>query len=736
MGRGVTRRQVLATGAAAAAGAALAPQLACAPVRRRRRAVAAKEVREVATTCELCPNKCAVIAVVENERVRKLNPNPKSPKSRGMLCARGNAAMQALYDPDRVKQPLIRAGERGAGKWRAVSWDEAWDFAAANLERIRGQFGPQAVLFSSTEGFQEEFFKSFGLAFGSPNVVRHPTLCLASVNLAYSMTFGTVPSFDLLNARYIIMSGANRFEAIITPDTMDLIEGAMQGKAKLVYLDPRFTVTAAKADQWYPIRPGTDLAFILALIHVIVAEQRYDKEFVATRCLGFEELAAHVRPYTPEWAEGETDIPAPHIRRIAQEFADAAPRALYYAGRRSSWYVNDFQMRRGQAILNALVGSWDREGGVVPNSRIPLGELLFLPWEEPTAPRVDEMEHRFPLAVRGDGAFLQARENVLAGVPYPVKGWMVYKQDPLNALPDRGRTLKMLNSMDFVAVIDTQMSDTAHFADVVLPESMYLERTDPLHMLPGLWPVVALRQQVVPPHHDTKPNLEIIQGLARRLGLGEYFNYTIEEWIAAQAAELPLDNPLEYLKTHGVYTPEGAPFYGKTLASGHRFLTRSGKIELYSQRLAEAGYDPLPTYSPPTPPPQGSLRMVLGRFATHTHASTTNIPWLIEQTPTNDLWIHPLPAAERGIASGDLVEVRSEVGAVRLPARVTSEIRPDCVFMLHGFGKLSPSLRLAHGNGACDAEVLVTAWDRVSGNAAFHETFVTVHKVPKEVRRG
>lgn len=735
MARGFTRRGVLKGVMAGAAAAVVAPQLGCAVVKKKqRRAAAPAEVREVATACEVCPNKCAVLAVVENGRVKKLNPNPASPKSRGMLCARGNAAVQALYDPDRLKGPLIRAGGRGEGKWRAVSWEEALDFAAGQLDKIRGTHGPQGVIFSSTEGFQEEFFKNFGLAFGSPNILRHPTLCLASVNLAYSMTFGTVPSFDLLNARYVIISGANRFESIITPDTMDLVEGAMNRKAKLVYLDPRFTVTAAKADEWYPIRPGTDLAFILAMLHVIIKEGRYDKEFVATRCFGFEQLAAHVEPYTPAWAEAETEIPAANIVRIAREFADAAPRAVYYAGRRSSWYVNDFQMRRGQAILNALVGSWDREGGVVPNSRVPLGELLFLPWDEPTAPRVDEIGTHFPLAAKGDGAFLQARENVLAGVPYPVKGWMVYKQDPMNALPDRGRTQKMLETMDFVCVIDTQMSDTAWFADVVLPESMYLERTDPLHMLPGIWPVVVLRQQVVPPLHDTKPNLEIIQGLARRLGLQEYFDYTIDEWIAAQAAELPLEDPLGYLRRQGVYSPPEAPFYGKTLAPGYRFLTRSGLIELYSQRLLEAGHDPLPVYHSPTPPPPGAFRMVLGRHATHTHASTTNNAWLIEQTPTNHLWIHPAAAAPLGIEDGDTVEVSSAVGTVRLPARLTPEIRPDCVFMLHGFGKKSRQLRLAYNNGACDADLLVTAWDRVSGNAAFHETFVRVRKVTKEAQ--
>jgi len=733
MSSGLTRRSVLAGAGYAAAAAALAPHLGCA--RFLRRGVAPRpEVRVVATACEVCPNKCAVLATVESGRVKCLNPNPASPKSRGMLCARGNAAVKSVYDPDRVRQPLIRAGARGEGRWRPATWDEAFDYTAAILARIKEQHGPEAVIFSSTEGFQEEFFKNFGLAFGSPNILRHPTLCLASVNLAYSMTFGTVPSFDTLNADYVIISGANRFESIITPDTMDLIESTMNRKAKLVYLDPRFTVTAAKADEWYPIRPGSDMAFILAMIHVILAEKRYDREFVDTHCLGFDRLAAHVEPFTPEWAAAETEIPASEIARIAREFADAAPRAVYYAGRRSSWYTNDFQMRRAQAILNAIVGSWDREGGVVPNSKIALGEYLFLPWDEPLAARVDQIDTAFPLAAKGDGAFLQARENVLAGTPYPVKGWMVYKQDPMNALPDRARTQRMIEQLDFLAVIDTQMSDTAWYADVVLPESTYLERTDPLHMLPGIWPVVVMRQQVVPPIHDTRPNLEIMQGLAKRLGLTDYFDYTIEQWVEAQAEELPVENALDHLKRHGVVTAPGAPFYGRTLGGGYRFLTRSGKIELYSERLVEAGHDPLPSYTAPEAPPPGAFRMVLGRKATHTHAATTNNVWLVEQTPTNDLWINPDPAARLGIASGDLVEVASKAGAVRLPARVTAEIRPDCVFMLHGFGKKSRHLSLAHGNGACDADVLTTAWDAVSGNAAFHETFVTVKKVEGAAR--
>ena len=722
------RRRFLKFSAGGAAGAAIAASLAYVKPFSHSPEKEAERV-EVPTTCEMCVNKCSVIAVVENGVIHKLNPNPENPKSRGMLCARGNAGLQQVYDSARLKRPLIRAGKRGEGNWRPASWDEAFDFTAKKLSETKDKYGPQGTLWSSTESFQEVFFRNLGAAFGSPNQVRHPSLCLASVNLAYSMTFGTVPFFDLLNSKYIIMSGANRLESFITPDTMDLIESAEYRKAKLIYLDPRFTVTASKADEWYPIRPGTDLAFMLAMLNVIVGENRYDKEFVANYTVGFDKLIEHVKLFTPDWAEKETEIPAKDITRIAREFSDAAPRAVYYAGRRSSWYRDDFHTRRAQAILNAIVGSWDREGGMVPNGKIALGEYLFLPWDDPAASRVDEMDKNFPLANQGDGAYLKLRENVIAGTPYPVKAWMVHKQDPMNALPNQARTLEMLQQMDFVGVVDVQMSDTAWYADVVFPESTYLERTDPVEILSGITPVVVYRQQVVKPVHDTKTTLEIAQGLAKRLGLSQYFDYTMDQWVAAQVKELPLEAPLEHLKKHGVYVPAGFPKYGTTLNPDHRYVTKSGKIELFSERLQEANYDPLPVYNAPAQPPPGKFRIITGRRAYFTHASSTNNAWLNQFAPENSLWLSSVSADTLGISDGDRVEVASTVGAVRLKARVTQEIRSDCVFMLHGYGKKSKWQRLVAGNGGSDVELLETAWDKVSGNAALHETFVSVRKV-------
>jgi thiosulfate reductase / polysulfide reductase chain A len=718
----------------AGAGAAAVSLAGCERVSRFLRASGAPSAEVAArhdphfvfSICDNCVNKCGIRARVVDGRVVKLDPNPYFPKSRSMLCAKGNAGVKVLYDPDRLKQPLIRAGRRGEGRWRKASWDEALDYTAAGLRRVRDKYGPQGVLFSSSEAFQERFFRTFAQAFGSPNSARHPSMCLTSGNVGFFITYGTVPEYDLENSRYIIMSGANRLESFITPDTMDLMQVLRTRKAKLVYLDPRFTVTASKADEWLPIRPGTDLAFYLALMHVLLAEDLYDKAFVAGYTQGLDELRAHVQAYTPEWAERETEIPAERIRAIAREFAYYAPRAVIYRGRRSSWYGNDTEMRQAMAIANALVGNWDVAGGLLPADKIELPELDVPEFPFPEAGRVDEITTRHPLARADDGAYVEMREAVLADKPYPVRGWMIYKQNPLHILPDRAKTEAMLRKMDFVAAIDIIPSDTAWMADVILPESTYLERTDPVESFAAPYGFLALRKQVVPPLFDTRACLDIMKGLAGRLGLESFFQYDIDSVIAAQLAPHGLTRA-DFDRT-GMWSDRQVRSYGTTRNAEYRFRTPSGKIELANERLRRQGLDPLPRYVPPVGPAPGELRLLPGKQAFFTHAANQNNEWLHELCPENLLWIHRAEAEKRHIGEGDLVIVRSPVGQVRVKAHVTDRLRPDCVHLPHGFGQRSPGLRRAGGRGASDQDLIVARSDRITGNAALHETFVTVER--------
>ncbi len=679
--------------------------------------------QDVYTSCGMCVNKCGVIARVRDGVIHKLDPNPNFIKSRGMLCARGNAGIKVVYDPDRLKYPLIRAGERGEGKWRRASWEEALDLVARNMNEIAGKYTRAGVMFASTEGtFQEHFFLQLAECFGSPNTLRHATLCLSSNIQGLGATFGTNPTPDVLNADYLIMSGANRSEALMTPDSIDMLKGD-GGKRKLVYLDPRFTKTAAKADEWYPIRPGTDMAFILAMIHVIVTEGLYDSDFVEEMTVGFDKLVPHIEPYSPEWAEKECDIPAADIRRIAREFAQAAPRAVYYQGRRSSFFANDTQMRRAMAILNAIVGNWDTEGGMVPNGKIALSKHDYLaPWYDDVPGRLEGDSIAF--LSEKDGSWPVFRDRVLAGTPYPVKGMMVYKQNVLASVPNRAKSLKMMEQMDFICTIDITMSDTAWYSDVVLPEATYLERQDPLESLSGILPVVAFRQPCIEPMFESKPNLWIMQQIAGRLGdeIAAEFDFTMEEHIHHQVKKNP--QILEDLKSRGVYYEKTRPTYGAS--RGKRLKTKSGKIEIYSERYAQKGLDPLPVYLSPAQVPGSRYRLLVGRHAYFTHGTTANNAYLHDIMPENTLWLNTSEAKRLGLKNGQTVKVRSSVGEETLRLEVTQKIRPDSVYMAHGFGVLSKGLTNIHGKGGSDAALIEEKVCPISGNVAMHETFVEI----------
>ncbi len=675
------------------------------------------------SACDMCLNKCGLVARVENNVVTKLDPNQKFLKSRGMLCARGNAGIAQLYDPDRLKYPLLRKGKRGEGKWQRLSWDEALDYAAEQLKKIADEYTRCGVLFSPGSDMQSTFVHWFAEVFGSYNVTTHESACLLSRNRAYLDTFGEVPFSDVLHTKYIIMAGANRYEALITPDSIDLMSTRKNG-TKLVVLDPRYTKTAALADEWYPVRPGTDMAFFLAIIHVIISEKLYDQAYAAEKLYGLEQLSEHVKQYSPEWAEGECEIPAKDITRIARELAAAAPAAIVYPGRRTSDYVNSTQIRRSMAILNALLGNWDRPGGLlaarqVGLSRVELPEAPF--YEDNPDDRLDI--GRAHMMFEEEGSFKHMRDAIIEGEPYPIKGWFVYKHNPLQSEANRQRTLEMMEKLDFVLTVDIAMSDTAWMSDLVLPAPSYLERQDPASGLQGssACACVVTRNPVVPALFESKPVFEILKELANRLELGEYFDFTMEEYRKQQLKNLP--DAERALREDGVYY-NPSKLYG--VYEGRIYKTKSKKIELYNERYAEMGVDPMPVYKSPRKVPSGRFRMVVGRNAYFTHCTTQNNALLHELMPENSLWIHPKAAAGLGIKEGDLVEVSSAVGRGELKASLKDGIREDTVYMASGFGVLSKGLTNIYGKGACMAEILEDFSDELSGNMAMHETFVKV----------
>jgi thiosulfate reductase/polysulfide reductase chain A len=724
----MSRRKFMQLSAIAAASTAVTvndPRVLYALVAKPAKKNGVPSMRNVFSACDMCFNKCGLIARVQDGVVKKLDPNPKSLKSRGMLCARGNAGVKQLYDPDRLKVPLLRKGERGEGKWQRLTWDQALDHAAEQLERIGNKYTRCGFLFMAGTDMQSTFIHRFAEAYGSYNIISHESNCLLSRNRAFLDTFGVVPTPDVLNSKYIIMPGANRFEALVTPDSMDLMT-ALQNGCRLVVLDPRYTKTAALASEWHAIRPGTDMAFFLSVAHVLINEELYDKDFVQEKTSGFAQLAEHVKPYTPQWAAAETEIPAAAIRRIARELAAAAPAAMVYPGRRSSDYEDSTQIRRSYAIVNALLGNWDCKGGLIVPKKIKPGHIeLDAPWyDDNPEDRVDA--GRAQMMFDEEGSFKHTRDAVIEGKPYPIKGWLTYKTNPMQTGANRNKTIRMIQSLDFMMTIDITMSDTAWLADLVLPAPSYLERKDPLSafLASSTCSGVTTRNPVVPAMFESRPAFWIVKELAKRLDLAEHFDFTIDDFREAQLEGLP--EVAKAIEEDGVYNVSGS-IYG--IHEGKPFKTRSRKIEIYNTRYKDEGIDPLPVYTPPQKAPKHHFRMVVGRNAYITQSASTNNSLLWELEHENCLWIHPEPARALGIGHNDLVKVSSKAGEGRLKARVTTDTRPDTVYMDTGFGVISKGLTNIFGKGACIAELLEDRADTISGNMAMHETFVAVRKI-------
>lgn len=675
----------------------------------------------IPSMCEMCVWRCGLIAKVREGRVVKLDGNPVHPHSRGHLCVRGQSGLMNTYDPDRVLKPLIRVGKRGAGQFREASWDEALDLTASRMLRIKEQYGPEAMVFSSTHNLSQVQFENLLYGFGSPNYGTQRSLCFNAMIVANLMTYGMEEPGRIYdeNLRYIILTGRNLMEAISTSETGELSDAIARG-AKVVYLDPRFTKTAAKASEWLPIRPGTDLAFHLALLNVIISEGLYNADFVEQHTTGFDQLTQEVMAFTPEWAAPITEIPAETMRRIAQEFAAAAPHALAHNGWRTSNFVNSFQTQRAIAILNALVGNWNvTMKAAAGESSGALGKPPQPPYPRISGLRLDAVPSKYPVVPLKLGVFQELRDNIVSGRPYQAHGWFIARQNPVMSLPDRGRTLQAFEKMDFIATVDIMLNDTAWFSDVVLPEASYLERYDPL--LP-VGDKAFLRQPVIEPQGDARSALWIYKQLGERLGLGDYFQYEDEEdYIRQQLA--PLGVTLEEVRSKGYvelpHTEEEPSF---------AWNTPSGRIELFSETLSRVGFAGVPTWEAPPQPAQGQFYLLTGKVAQATQFASQNNQLLHKVADEPRLWINQQVAQDRGLEDGDWVEVTSEVGQVHARLKVTPGIRHDCVYLPPGYGHLSKGLTTAYGVGACDSVLHVTYTDPVSGGQALTQTFVTIRK--------
>lgn len=495
--------------------------------------------RWVASVCQQCPGGCGITVRVIDGTAVKIDGLPFHPINRGRLCAVGQAGLQVLYDPDRIKGPMRQMGGRGSSNWQSLSWDEAVRLVAEKLTEIRGRDESHtvAILAGQPRGLMDRLLARFLEAYGSPNYIRNSCDGTAKAVLL-TQGIDTLVGYDLEHSNFILSFGYSLVEAGWSPVLAHRIYGYLRQerpgvKAKIVQVEPRLSMTGARSDRWIPITPGTDGALALGLAYVIVREGLYDKRFVEEQTFGFEDWrdgsgASHfgfksllLKEYQPEEVSTITGVPVETIIRLAKEFAREKP-AVALAERGASMHTNGLYTRMAIHCLNALVGSINVPGGVVLPEEVPLTswppvESDALGRKGRLMPRIDHAgTARFPIASH---VFSQVPRSILRQDPYPINALFLYYANPIHSAPDALGFAKAFEKVPFIVSFSPFMDESAQQADLILPDHTYLERWQDDPVLPVMkHPVLGIRRPVVKPLYDTRNTADVIIGIAKAIG--------------------------------------------------------------------------------------------------------------------------------------------------------------------------------------------------------------------------
>lgn len=685
------------------------------------------------TYCEVCFWKCAGWAYSDGSGdIKKVIGHPEDPHCNGRLCPRGTGGVGMFHDKDRLKRPLIRVEDNGKQTFREASWEEALDLVTQRLREIADRHGPESIALFN-HGSAGTHFSHLLKAMGSANIVA-PSFaqCRGPREVGFALTFGSglgsPEPLDIRDARCMVLIGSHLGENMHNSQVQEMSD-AIDNGIQLITVDPRFSTVASKSRYWLPIKPATDMALLLAWMHVLINEEWYDKEYISRYASGFEELKRHVQPFTPEWAYGITTIEPHLIRETARTMADAAPSVIIHPGRHVTWYGDDTQRSRAIAILNALLGSYGRRGGIYFKDNVSVPDFPHPPYPQPSWTWRDTHNGRFPFA-----GLAVANALIEASIPSPenthrIHAWIVAGTNLPLTMPDKKQWSTAMEALDFMLVVDTMPMEITGYADVIFPECTYLERYDELRDSPQRDPWIALRMPAVAPLYDTKPAWWMARELGHRLGLSDFFDY--EDYTEVLDWQLKeLGSSLEEMQRLGVkkMDRQARSLYLEK-DEDYEFPTDSGKIELYSAELAATGFDPMPVYTPHPEPPEGFYRLNYGRAPMHTFSRTANNPNLTDLMEENNLWVNPKVAKVWDIQNGQYVWLKNQdevISSFPVKVRITERIRWDSVYIVHGFGHSNKWLTRAFGKGINDSELITRVMlDPLMGGTGMRGNFVT-----------
>jgi anaerobic selenocysteine-containing dehydrogenase len=645
----------------------------------------------VRSHCRICHGGCGVLVHIKDGRVIRIEGDPQSPISRGTLCPKGMASVQLAYHPDRLLHPLKRKGAKGEGKWEKISWDEAYEILTRKMKGFKDNFGAESIVLGYGTGRDNEaFIYRFANLLGTPNVLTAGHMCYGPRVSTSIITCGNLPVCDYEgNPRCVMVWGNNAI--LSNPDEYKglYLSDALAKGAKLIVVDPRFTKLADRSDLWLQIRPGTDAALALGMAHVIVEEGLYDKEFVRRWVHGWKQFIERVESYPPGKVSEITWIPEEKIREAARLFATTRPACIQW-GVAIEQSINCVDNNRSLIALAAITGNLDVPGGMVfyvPPPTMSASQFGAHKMLSPEQRKKRLGGDRFKLA--DAFAILNPRfvwDAILTERPYPVKMVFLISSNPVTTRAQASMVYEALRRVEFLAVSDFFLTPTAELADLVLPAATWLE----MDYVAEFWKrhgyVLARRKAIQV--GECKSDHEVLIELGNRMGQSEHWWPTLHD--ALNAILAPSGLTFEEFAEIGYL--RGKMEYRKYLKKG--FSTPTRKVELYSTRMKEWGYDPLPRFQEPPESPVSRPDLVKDypyilitgmRPTAFFHSEHRQIPWLRELLPEPLVEIHPETARREGIEQGDWVTIESPRGKCYQRAKLTLGIDPRVVGAQHAW---------------------------------------------------
>jgi formate dehydrogenase (coenzyme F420) alpha subunit len=659
------------------------------------RAVTEREIETARTVCGICSGTCGMTVTLENGKVRSIEGDEGHPTSRGHLCPKGRAFMELLAARDRLEHPLRKVA---ADKWEQISWEEALGFLTERLKKIKQGHGPEALaLHIGQAGVGKEFsdyVERFANLYGTPNFSTSGSHCVESKLMASMLTYGAMPLADFENSKCIVLWGKNPLSS--TPSLVGTLRESRARGCAMVVIDPKETAIAREADLHLQLRPGTDGALALGMLHVIVEERLYDKHFVDAWTVGFDKLPPLLSGYRPERVQEITGVPASKVRQAALLYA-ASRHACISQGVALELSTNGFQALRAIAILQAITGNLDVSGGALFLKTAKLSELRLIR-RDGRKPAIGSQEHPLFHASTGHAQANLYAESILKGSPYSLKGLVVVGSNPVLTWPNADKVRRALAKIEFLAVMDPFMTETARLADLILPCASFLGGNE-------LWDTSHLSSEprlgVAPKSCDEEglpTNWEIWKKIGMKMGYADFFPWETEEE-AIDFRLQPLNLTLAELKG----MPGGYVYHQWVQKKFEKegFRTPSGRVEIYSAELAKHGYDPLPTYREPAESPLSTptiareypLVLTTGaRTVGYLHSRFHNVPSLLSRRPEPLVEINPRTARDLHVADGEMVVVETRRGKIEVKVKYTNRVLAGTIMIPHGWDQANANV--------------------------------------------